>query len=200
MINVADLEAWLGSPSESGVATLLTSLETRAVEILEHETERYFGASTTHTEILVGDGTSRLRIRERPASITSVEYRTRPGESWTAITEGATDGWELHLPRGGVAGGVLLRTNGYAWTSGYEFRVIYDFGYTAGQEPGDIRQAVLDIVSFLYHERGREGLRGETVGDYSYSVMAEATGKRSMLTAVPGLASTVNRWRGQVYA
>ena len=199
MIDVSDLKVWLGNPSEPGVGTLLTSLEARAVEIIEAETLRYFGTSITHTELLEGDGSRALRIRERPAAVTSVEYRPYPGEAWAAITGGDADGWELQLPRG-VGGGVLMRKSGYRWTCGYEFRVIYDFGYTAGAEPGDIRQAVFDIVSFLYNERGREGLRGETIGDYSYSVMAEATGKRSMLTSMPTLAATIARWKGLVYA
>lgn len=201
MIAVADLLAWLGNPSEPGVSTLLTALEARAVEILETETGRHFGASAPLTEYLRGDGATKLRLNENPAAITSVEYRTYVGEAWTAIASGDADGWELRAPpAGSVAGATLLRKAGYRWSTSYEYKVAYSFGYTAGAEPGDIQQAVMEIVAFLYQERGREGLRGETIGDYSYSVMAEATGKRNMLTSSPTLAETITRWKGLVYA
>lgn len=200
MISVEDLLAWLGNPSESDVDTLLEALEERAVDFIQNETDRYFGADAEQTEYVVGDGSGKLYIRERPADITSVEYRTAPGEAWIAITEGASDGWELRLPRSETDGGYLLRKGGSVWTSDYEFRVIYDFGYTAGAEPGEIRQAVIDVVAFLYNERGREGLKSETIGDYSYSIMAEATGKRSILTSIPGLERIIQRWKGLVYA
>jgi hypothetical protein len=85
------------------------------------------------------------------------------------------------------------------WRCGYEYRAIYPFGYTVGAEPGDIRLAVKQIVALFYNERGREGLRGETIGDYSYSILATAVGRRE-LTSVPGLAETIADWRGAVYA
>lgn len=200
MIDVAELKTWLGNPSEPGLTDLLTALEADAVGLLEYETERYFGAEVEHTEELVGDGSEKLRIRERPSAITSVEYRSLPGESWTAIAGGDEDGWELRLPASESAGGILVRKNGNVWTDNYEFRVIYDFGYTPGQEPGEIRLAVMRIVSFLYRDRGREGLRSESVGDYSFSILAETSGKRDILSAVPGLDRTIRRWRGVVYA
>lgn len=202
MISVADLLDWLGNPSEEGVNDLLTALESRAVEMFEAETDRYFGTATARTEYLRGDGTNVLRLRENPSALTSIEYRSQVGDSWTAIADTDSDGWELRRPTGSDLSdpATVLRKAGYVWSCEYEYRVIYSFGYTAGAEPGDVRQAVMDIVAFFYQERGRQGLRGETIGDYSYSVLTESTGKRSMASAIPGLAVTIARWKGMVYA
>lgn len=199
MIDVAELKTWLGSPSEPGLADLLTALEAQAVAVVQRETGRYFGAPAAHTDIVVGDGTGTLRLQERPSAITSVEERRRAGDAWTTITEGADDGFELRTLADVPTPSTLLRKNGRVWRRGYEYRVTYTFGYTAGAEPGDIRLAVKQVVSILYNERGREGLRNETVGDYSYSVMATAVGRRE-LASVPGLAETLADWRGAVYA
>lgn len=200
MIQPSELTAWLGSPDETGLTGILVPLEERAVEVIERETMRYFGASTTHTEIIVGGGTSKLRLRERPSAITSVEERQRPGDPWVSVTEAADDGWELDDTPRSPTPYTLLRKNGIPWRRGYQYRVVYEFGYAEGEEPGDIRQAVMDIVAVKYQERGREGVRGETIGDYSYSIMATARGTRELMTMVPGLAETIARWRGAVVA
>jgi hypothetical protein len=202
VIAADDLMAWLGNPSEPGVATVLEALEARAVEIVESESDRYFGEAIEHVEQLVGDGSDRLYLRERPDAenesvpAITVECRAKPADAWTEIS---ASGWEVELPRPAWLGAVLRR-KGDVWEAGYEYRVTYTFGYAAGEEPGDIRQAVIDIVSFLYLERGRQGLRTETIGDYSYSVMADVQGRRNLLSAVPGLESTVRRWKGLVCA
>lgn len=202
MIDVSDLHDWLGNPDEPRVTDLLTALELRAVDIVQTETGRYFGPSTARVEYLCGDGTNVLRLRESPSSVTTVEYRDNVGDAWTVITDTDVDGWELRPPPTSdiAAPASLLRKAGYVWSRTREFRVTYPFGYTAGSEPGDIRQAVMDIVAFLYQERGRQGLRGETIGDHSYSIMAEATGVRSMITSLPAVGMTITRWRGLVYA
>ena len=199
MIDVAELKTWLGNPSEPGVTELLTALESQAVAVVQRETGRYFGAAVAHTDVVVGDGTGTLRLQERPSAITSVEERRRAGDAWTAIAEGADDGFELRTLADVPTPSMLLRKNGRTWKRGYEYRVVYTFGYTPGAEPGDIRLAVKQVVSLLYNERGREGLRGESIGDYSYSVMATAVGRRE-LASIPGLAETLADWRGAVYA
>jgi hypothetical protein len=199
VIDVADLLAWLGNPSEPGVSDLLTALEARAVDIVQQETERYFGVSVAHTEYLCGDGTLSLTLDEAPTVITSVDERSVVGGDWTTIAAGDDDGFEIRAPVSDSGRAVLLRKGGETWRHGYEYRVVYPFGYTAGQEPGDIRQAVMDLVAFKYNERGREGLRSETIGDYSYTALADSMGKRDLLS-VPGLMRTLARWRGPVYA
>lgn len=202
MISATDLAAWLGAPSEPsepGVTALLTALEVRAVDFIQRETGRYFGVAAARTEYLLGDDGNVLRLAEDPSAVTTVEYRTYVGESWTAIVSGDDDGWELRRSPDGVIGARLLRKSGSAWSSCYEYKVTYSFGYTADAEPGEIRQAVMDLVALKYQERGREGLKAEAIGDYSYSTLTDAYGRRG-IAAVPGLAEVIARWRGLVYA
>lgn len=198
MISADDLLAWLGNPSDPGVTTVLTALEVRAVEIIQSETDRYFGTPIEHVEQLEGDGSDKLYLRERPfpeaesVEGTVVEYRAETGDAWVAMD--ASD-WELEYPRPIWLGAVLRRAGGDVWEDGYQYRVTYTFGYEAGEEPGDVRQAVIDLVAFKYHERGREGLRSETIGDYSYTRVNAAD-----IQSLPETADTVQRWRGMVFA
>jgi hypothetical protein len=195
VIALEDLKAWLGVTGTDSDA-LLTALEARAVDFVQRETGRYFGIETERVELIRGDGSDTLGLRERPelesesvaGGITLVESRALTAESWTAI---ADTEWELHLPMDdtGILGGALYRM-GDVWRRDTRYRVTYDFGYVVGAEPGEIRQAVIDIVELKYLERGRFGLRGETLGDYSYTL-----GQRD-IENVPDLMGTLNRWRG----
>lgn len=195
MIDIAELKRWVGNPIEPGVDELLADLEARAVAMLETEAERHFGESTTLTEYARGRGSDELRLNEAPTAITSVHYRLHPGDTWTEIAEGDDDGFELVAPSTTAGKAVLRRKFTLTWSRAYEYRVIYDFGYTAGSEPGQIRQAVLDLVALKFYERGREGLESYKAGDVSWKVLA-FNGRRD-IGAVPGLARTVERWRGR---
>ena len=66
MIEIGALKDWLGNPDEEGVTELLTTLETMAVELVEDETGRFFGAVETRTEFLIGDDTRDLHLAENP--------------------------------------------------------------------------------------------------------------------------------------
>lgn len=191
MIDVADLMAWLGNPGEPEAVTVIEALEGRAVEIIERETGRYFRAPIEHVEVLRGDGSTLLWLRERPTEIDSVEERARPGEEWTEVP---ANRYEVEVMTSKLPTPARLR-HASRWRADCDYRVTYQFGYAAGQEPGDIRQAVIDLVALKYQERGRGGLRSETIGDYSYTRMSAAD-----LEAVPEIARTVARWRGMVVA
>ncbi len=197
MISIALLKEWLGQPDEDGLSTLLTALEERAVDIVLEETERHFSVAAALTEYMIGPGTRTLRLNENPTAITSVSERLRVGDSWTAITEGDSDGFELRAPKTSSPSGKakLLRKDGLAWLYDYEYRVIYSFGYVAGSEPGPIRQAVFDLVSLKYHGRGREGLQAFKAGDVAWTQFSADD-----VLAVPGLKRTLARWRGKAYA
>jgi hypothetical protein len=193
VIGITDLEEFLGIEKDTDTP-LLTALELAASDFVTQETERYFDVETTHVEVIGGSGNSILWLNENPATITSVEERLGPGESWTAITEGDADGWERQAPNSGTAGARVLRKYPQVWRWGYEYRVTYDFGYDAGDEPPEIRQAVKDLVALRYSDRGRQGLKSERIGDYSYTTLSDAVGNRDVF-ALPGLARTLGRWR-----
>lgn len=149
--------------SEGSDDALLVLLEDRAVEFVEDLTGRYFGPPIAHTEYIDGNGTGTIWLAESPSSITSVRERYGAGDAWTAIVEGADDGFELRGSR-------LLRKDG-TWAYGYEYEVVYTFGYTAdaSAEPGPIRQLVMDLVKLKYDERcSNLAVQSERLGAEQY--------------------------------
>lgn len=183
MIELSALKAHLRSEEvklDPDRDTILASLEAGAVAFVEGETERYFQASTTFTLYLIGNGQRELWLPEAPSAITSIEERSEVGEAWTEIDSADDDGWELRSHQ-------VLRKGGNVWERGYEYRVVYDFGYTAGSEPAEIRQLVIDLVALRWRQRGIEGHASGAMGGYSFTI--------SDLNAIPGAAEVLERWR-----
>lgn len=89
--------------------------------------------------------------------------------------------------------GSLLRT--YGWSPGpRRYKVTYESGYgkTPEELPGDIRQAVLEILAHKYQHRTQPGVTSETIGDYSYTL----GGGADIGAGIPGSALEVlNRYR-----
>jgi hypothetical protein len=195
VIATDDLKAFLGYPDEEGVTELLEVLEPAAVQLVEDETGRFFGASETRTEYIIGDGTRDLHLAENATAITSVGARRHIGDSFDTITEGDSDGFEIRAPRADSGRARLLRKGSLWWLDGYEYRVIYAFGYTAGAEPGRIRQAVMDLVALKYHSRGREGLRSWEAGGVRWAQFTSITELDVHL--IPGLSRTLGLWRAR---
>ncbi len=190
MIAIEELRSWLGNPDESGVTALLEALEEMAVDLVQDETGRFFGAVETRTEYIDGDGTRELHLNENPAAITSVDQRRLIGDTFQTITEGNSDGFEIRAPESEVGRVKLLRKAGLGWADGYEHRVIYEFGYATDAEPARIRQAVLDLVALKYHGRGYEGLK-----TFAAAGVARTQFDARDVLQVPGLARTLNLWR-----
>lgn len=192
MIAIATLKSWLGNPDEPGVTELLTTLETMAVELVQDETGRYFGASATRTEHIIGDGTRDLHLAENATAITSVGARRYIGDSYETVTEGNTDGFEIRAPRGDAGRARLLRKGSLSWSDGYEHKVIYEFGYASNAEPERIRQAVMDLVALKYHGRGYEGLKSFAAGGVTRTQFTAED-----ILGVAGLARTLALWRAR---
>ncbi len=189
MIAEATLKSWLGNPDGEGISDQLTELEGMAVELVQDETGRYFGAAETKTEYIFGDGTNRLHLNENPSAITSVGRRSTIGDTFEAIVEGDSDGFELRAPESDSGRATLLRKGG-RWSSGDELKVIYEFGYVALAEPKRIRQAVMDLVALKFHGRGREGLKGFSAGGVAWTQFDAQD-----ILQVPGLTRTLGLWR-----
>ena len=193
MISVADLKVWLGI--DSGTTTyddLLGDLEERAVAMLQRATNRYFGAVASTTEYLVGRGTASLWLAEVPAAIpATVTERYAPGSDEATITAADDDGYVL---RSSDRDARLVRKDGLVWSDGYEYEATYDRGYAAGSEPGDVRQAMIDIVTRAFKRRGSEGLKSESIGGYAYTLADDA----GELEVSPFTASVIQTWRRPV--
>lgn len=183
LITLAETKTWIGVPGAADDA-LLTALIVRVTEFLQVQTGRYFGDPIEHTEYLDGAGSGVLWLNEPAVTMTSVEERSAVGDAWTAIPTGDVDGWEQR-------GRMLIRKGGMRWSSGTEYRVIYDFGYATG--PEDIRQLALDLVKLKYGEREYyTGLESYQIGDTRWT---RALGDEA-LSGVPFVAETLAHWRG----
>ena len=193
MISEGDLKAWLGPSEEEGFTAVITALETTAVQLVEDETGRHFGAVETRTEYIIGDGTRDLHLGENATAITSVGARALIGDSFVAITEGNTDGFEIRAPRTAPGRARLLRKAGLGWYDGYEHEVVYEFGYGSDAEPVRIRQAVKDLVALKWNGRGREGLRSWNAGGVQWAQFTSITALD--VQQIPGLSRTLSLWR-----
>lgn len=194
MVPLADLKAWLGiDAGDTTYDAILTNLEPRAVAVLQREANRYFGAVAETTEYLTGRGTADLWLAEVPAAIpATVIRRSGPGAKETTITATDDDGYVL---RASDREARLVRKSGHTWADGQEFEATYNRGYVAGSEPGDVQQAVIDIVTRTFKRRGSEGLKSESVGGYSYTV---ADDDGSELVISPFTQSVIRNWRRPV--
>lgn len=192
MIEIEELRDWLGNPDEPNVTAMLEALEVAAVQLVEDETGRFFDGlpATSHTEFIEGDGTRNLHLNENATAITSVDRRLNIGDTYEAITEGASDGFEIRPPEHEAGRATLLRKAG-VWLDGYEHRVVYDFGYAVGTEPTRIRQAVKDLVALKYHGRGREGLKSWSAAGVSWTSIFDDND----ILKVGGLTQTIWLWR-----
>jgi hypothetical protein len=198
MIEVSELKEWLEiADSDSAYDGLLLSLEERAVAFVEAQTDRYFRAPVDVTEFHTGRGWPILTLSAiANVAPTTVTERPYPGGTDTVITASADDGFVV---RPGTRMTRLIRKNGLAWIDCYEYEITFKRGYTTGQEPGDIRQLVIDLVSLKFGLRDSAGggIQSESIGGYSYR-----TGdfSRADLDAIPTAGETVRLWRGLVYA
>jgi hypothetical protein len=133
----------------------LEDLEAAAVAFIERYTGRYFGPP--HEEpvplVLTGYGSPALYLPHYASQVTAVASRAYPGGEETEIEAGAADGWSLTIPAGGTHSNVLGRHGGSVWGAGGEYMVTAVIGYEPGEEPADIRQAVIDLVGWWWEER-----------------------------------------------
>ena len=182
MIEYGELNDWLRAAAED--AALIVLLEKRAVDFVERETLRHFGATAVFTDVYTGTGTNTLWLRNAPSALTTVKYRQGVGDDWISILTGDDDGWELDGYR-------VRRNRGYRWSQLEEFQIIYSFGYTANAEPGDIRQVVLDLTKWAYDTRDQTaGLISEQVGPERYTRAQFNRG----LSDMPWIGETLARW------
>lgn len=162
----------------------LRQMEAAAVAHLERLTNRYFGPPRETIEHVRSNDGYTLWLDGPIVSIATVDERTYIGGDATAIVEGESDGFV-------VRGDKLLRAGGLGWP--YEYEVAYQQGYTACEEPDDVRRAVIELVRWLYQLRsaGGCGFLSETLGDYSYELRMGDDWR----TAVPFAAQVVNTYK-----
>lgn len=200
MIKLAELRRMLGGDDVVPVTenANLVALEKAAVEFVQTQTRRYFGPVKDFEEVITGTGAEHIWLRAVPvdqpdfdytSAIVSVDERQYPDSVPLAIED-----FEV-LPLDGEV--QLVRHGGGLWTDGMKYVVTYRMGYEPGTEPADIRQLVKDLVAHRWSSMGREGLKSETLGGYSYTAFDFDT---EDLTGVPGGDATIRAYRRLVIA
>lgn len=179
---VGELKAALVVKTNDANADLIR-WEAAARAFVARYTGRYFGPPKVFTEILTGWGPDErdLWLSEapllEPAPVVVIE--DVPAGAGTVLIRGCR----------------LTRREGWPTTPD-GIVVTYTAGYLPGEEPEEIRDAVMDLVAIRYRRRGMEGLGGEQLGaEYSVSVPASHVFTGSDLRLVPGLETKLNFWR-----
>lgn len=180
--NALDIEA-----ADTSKDDILTRLEATAVSFVESRTGWHFGAVANGVIYLQGSGTRRLWLPQEAAGAVTVLERTHAGDAGTAIVETNDDGFV-------VRGSQIIRKNGLVWTRTNEYQVTFARGFAVGTEPEEIRQLVIDLVSAKWAQRGKEGMKSETYGGYSY------TFGDGDLTTIVGAQDVIGHYRVPVIA
>jgi len=166
MITLEDALEYLGigdDEEEVEQYPLIDGLVTRAIAEVERITGKYFGeaAATTHT--ISGTGTRFLRLPQTPAADPApvVEREVTAG-TWETVP--ATDYQ--------IDDRTLVHNVG--WCDGVRnYRITYTRGFadsSTDQEYQLARQAALEQVKQWWMAKDSDGLKGETIGGYSYTV------------------------------
>lgn len=188
MISNAQLRSIVGlEADDDSQDEILSSLERAAVAFIQNATGLHFGEVEETTIYLQGSGLRRLWLPQAASGTVTVLELPDAGDAGTAVTEASDDGFV-------VRGSQLVRKNGLTWNRDYEYAVTFPRGYEAGSEPDDIRQLVMDLVSAKYAQRGKEGMKSETLGRYSY------TFGDGDLSTIMGAKDVIGHYRAPVIA
>jgi len=183
VISVARMRTWLKLPDEtqdSQIGYLIAA----ATATLGRELGRYLGPVETTQELRKGPGPLILLSGDPVGSPTDdpaggvslVEQRLRVTDAWETVpeTDYAVDGRALR--------------HATAWPGcPASVRVTYRRGYEPDQGPLELVDLVRQMVASTWRTRGAEGMKSETIGDYSYT--------RGDLEAHADWPTVASRWR-----
>ncbi len=164
---------------------LLADLENEAADFVNGQTERNWGAPVERTVFRNGLGTNTLFLLghiEDPAGDVVVRRRDLSSKDFDAVDV------EDYARRGDTL--VLL---GGRWSHRTEYEVTFTDGYTLGSAPGDIQALIADLVGIAYLDLSAEGVKSETIGDYSYTLDTAVTAAAATLSDAS--TATLNRYR-----
>jgi hypothetical protein len=172
--------------------TLIADMIERATAFVQTQTGRYFGPIVTATDYLDGRGgrflgLSQVAIPNENGELVLVEERAYPGGTATVVLPAD------YQVRNSDRLSTLVRLGGDVWTRGLEYAVTYERGYDVDGGPPDVSQLVIDLIALRLKFIGKEGMRSETIGGYSYTRFGEGD-----LDSIDGAKATINAWRRPV--
>lgn len=141
----------------------------RATDLIERYCGRRFFITTYGSEEYSGDGTYILNFRNYPVTellVAQVATGDFDNRNWEDLE---TSQFKL-MSDGGKDRGQLYYSIGFCkGVNNYRFN--YIAGYTAANMPNDLKQACIDIASYLFNRRkATPGMKSETLGKYSYTM------------------------------
>jgi hypothetical protein len=216
MIDLALLRDLLGLAADEPSDDVLESLLRRAVARAESITGRYFGPLAEVTEIVRGTHcyawtyarrrdclTDRLDLWNIPAAtvgeVDPEDPEAEPASAIVVTVEFGTVGAELEelldfVVRIDGVEAYLLRTDGALWDARQEYHITYTRGYAEAEAPEDVQDFVLGWISRKLATMGSDGLAGEGIGGYSYTIA------RDQSSGTEELESSIARWKRPVLA
>ena len=171
LTTLSNAKAWLNIPAtQTSEDALLTRLVTAESLLFLQAVNRANLNQASYTEKRNGNGGSVLMVRNYP--IISVQSLTIDTVVISASPDGVRSGYvfddyTISLVGGphssGMSSGANAYLPAYAFNKGYGNIVV---SYTAGHAnvPGEVEQAVIELIAFRYRERGRIGLISEHTG------------------------------------
>lgn len=170
MISTADLQDWM--KADDADAPVLRSLEEAAIKAIEQLTGRYYGITSTITEV-IRFGSWPLSLANDPDDGVLTSLSQWDGSSWVAVA--STDYF--------VDGSLIWPNSTFTWpapwlvsSTSQRFMAIYQAGYTVDPldpdvwlAPADIQQAVKLLVGHWFENR-ESVVVGETAQEIPLSV------------------------------
>lgn len=157
---------------------ILVDLEARAAAYVERMTGRRWSAPADLVKVVQGRGSRTLWLPGRVASdpqVVVVRERAIYGGVWRVMD---VDEYEVR------EGESLVRLDGAPWSKLAEYELSFSDGFPIGEAPQDIQDLVIDLVSIAYSGFVDDGVKSESIGDYSYTLDA------SVATAATSLSDT----------
>lgn len=166
---------------------ILVDLESRAAAYVERMTGRRWSAPTDIVKVIQGRGSRTLWLPGRIATdpqVIVVRERAIYGGVWEVLD---ADEYEVR------DGESLVRLDGAPWSKLAEYELSFSDGYPIGDAPQDIQDLVIDLVSIAYSGFIDDGVKSESIGDYSYTLDASVATAASSLSDTS--TNTMNRRR-----
>jgi hypothetical protein len=154
----SDVKDFLGiSSSDVSDDTFITGLCARVSDSIAAALGRTLETGSSHiTEVRDGDGTGVIHTRQWPVnSISEIRVRDTIGSDFsTGDTVGSSD-YEYDP----LTGRIVLTSGGTFGDFMRSAKIVYSAGYSSSgfALPGEIKQAAVYLVSFLYLDSRREG-------------------------------------------
>jgi hypothetical protein len=166
---------------------LLIDLESRAAAYVERMTARRWSSPIDSTKVIQGRGSRTLWLPGRIATdpqVVVVRERAIYGGVWEVL---AADEYEIR------EGESLVRLDGAPWSKLAEYELSFSDGYLIGEAPQDIQDLVIDLVAIAHSGFIDDGVKQESIGDYSYTLDASVTAAATSLSDTS--VQTMNRRR-----